>query len=95
MIDPLSLGAIASYITVGSLIIGVVLWARSLMSKINAIETNHLSHIEAYSDETRIKTSEIAAGQARLEKHAEQQTALLTEQTKLLVEIKTVLQERA
>lgn len=76
------------------MIVAVVTWGRDLSGKIESIRSNHLSHVEQYTEETRTKVGELVAGQARLEKHQEQANALLTEATKILVEIKTVLQER-
>lgn len=93
MLDSSILASITPISLVG-VIVAIVTWGRDLTGKIESIRSNHLSHVEEYTEETRMKTAELVTGQARLEKMHEQTNRLLVEQAKVLVEIKTVLQER-
>jgi hypothetical protein len=90
-----SLSHITSTLGIAGAIGGALFWGRDLMSKIESIRSNHLSHIQQFTDETRVKTSELVAGQERIESHLEKQTTLLIEQGKTLVEIATILRERS
>ena len=89
------LSQLSPYISFGSVLLAILTWGRGLSSKLDIIESNHLTHIEASTASTDAKSTEIIAGQGRLEKHTEQTNALLAEHTKVLTEIATILQERS
>lgn len=94
MADLSTFTSLSPYISLGGVVLAIITWGRDLTRKIETIKSNHLAHVEQYTEETRTQVAELVSGQGRAEKLGEQQVALLVEQGKVLTEIATILRER-